>query len=317
MEYRDYYKILGVEKNASPEQIKKQYRRLARKYHPDVSKEANAEEKFKEVQEAYEVLKDPEKRKTFDQFSEQPSGWDAAARRHAHAHAEPRGQRFYSEDDLSGAGFSEFFESLFGQRFQSRPHGQRSQRGQDLHSKIKLTVEEAFSGTQRRLQLQEPELDPSTGEVKLKTRSLNVKIPSGVIAGQQIRLAHQGNPGMGGAPRGDLFLEIELLEHPFYIVKDRDIYLNLPVTPWEAALGAKIPAPTLAGTVELTIPAGSQTGKKLRLKARGFPGSPPGDQYVLIHIYIPVPKTESQRQIYKKMAEEMSFNPRLELGKEA
>lgn len=218
---------------------------------------------------------------------------------------------------MSGAGFSEFFESLFGQRFQSRPHRQHSQRGRDLHSKIKLTVEEAFSGTQRRLQLQEPELDPSTGEVKLKTRSLNVKIPSGVIAGQQIRLAHQGNPGTGGAPRGDLFLEIELLEHPFYIVKDRDIYLNLPVTPWEAALGAKIPAPTLAGTVELTIPAGSQTGKKLRLKARGFPGSPPGDQYVLIHIYIPEPKTESQRQIYKKMAEEMSFNPRLDLLKEA
>ena len=161
------------------------------------------------------------------------------------------------------------------------------------------------------LQLQEPQIDPETGQVAYSTRSLNVKIPAGVISGQQIRLSGQGTPGLGGGPNGDLYLEIQLQEHPFYTVKKRDIYLNCPVTPWEAALGAKITVPTLGGNVEVSIPAGSQTGKKLRLKGRGLPSSPPGDQYIILNIYIPEPKTESQKQLYKNMAQEMhEFNPR-------
>lgn len=315
MEYQDYYKILGVDKNATAEEIKKQYRRLARKYHPDVSKETNAEEKFKQVREAYEVLKDPEKKQAYDQYDQMggqrkssqgftpPPGWEF------HRQTERRG-----DEDLNTAGFSEFFENLFGQQAYARARQREfKRRGQDQHSKIQLSVEEAFSGTQRLIQFQEPELDPATGQVTLKTRSLNVKIPAGVIAGQQIRLAHQGAKGLGGAPNGDLYLEIELLDHPFYTLKNRDVYLHLPVTPWEAALGAKVQTPTLGGAVELTIPPGAQTGKKLRLKGRGFPGTPAGDEYVMLAVYTPEPKTETQRQLYKKMAEEMHYNPRLEI----
>lgn len=311
MEYPDYYKILGVSKNASAEEMKKQYRRLARKYHPDVSKEKNAEENFKQVKEAYEVLKDPVKKQAYDQMGSQshgsqgftpPPGW-----KFRKAEAEPPLHEF--ED----TGFSEFFENLFGQQAHaSRRHSQFKQRGRDQHSKINLSVEEAFEGTQRVIQFQEPELDPGTGQVILKTRSLNVKIPAGVIAGQQIRLTGQGSQGVGGGPNGDLYLEIQLRDHLFYVTKNRDVYLNCPVTPWEAALGAKITVPTLAGPVELSIPAGSQTGKKLRLKGRGFPGAPAGDQYILLNIYIPEPKTDSQRQLYQMMAKEMhDYNPRL------
>jgi len=301
MEYLDYYKILGVAKNASPEQIKKQYRRLARQYHPDVSQEKDAEAKFKEVREAYEVLKDPAKKQAYDQMGSQPPGWEFQ---------KTRGDGM--ENQFEGAGFSEFFESLFGQQMHGRRHQTAfKQRGQDQHSKITLSVEEAFSGTQRRIQFQEPALDPNTGQVTLKTRSLNVKIPAGVTAGQQIRLAGQGAQGMGGGSNGDLYLEIQLEAHPFFTVKNHDVYLNCPVTPWEAALGAKITVPTLAGSVELKIPAGSQTGKKLRLKNRGFPGTPSGDQYVLLSIYIPEPKTEGQRALYQTMAQEMhDYNPR-------
>lgn len=309
MEYRDYYKVLGVDKNASAENIKKQYRRLARQYHPDVSKEKNAEEKFKEVQEAYEVLKDPAKRNAYDQISSQshrkadftpPPGWEFQRRSSAG-----------TETSFDGGGFSDFFESLFGQQAQGHRRQAFKQRGQDQHSKITISVEEAFSGGRRLIQLQQPVLDPATGEMKLETRSLNVKIPAGVSAGQQIRLTGQGGSGINGGRNGDLFLEIELADHPFYNVKNRDVYLHCPVAPWEAALSTKITVPTLGGNVELSIPAGSQTGKKLRLKGRGFPGSPPGDQYVILTIYTPEPHTDSQRQLYQKMAQEMGdYNPR-------
>ncbi len=313
MEYRDYYKILGVDKKATAEDIKKQYRRLARKYHPDVSKEKNAEEKFKEVQEAYEVLKDPSKRTAYDQIGSQPHGKTGFTPPPGWEFRQAGGGGQGAENPFAGAGFSDFFESLFGQ--QAQHYGRRQtafkQRGQDQHSKINLSVEDAFHGTQTLIQLQEPELDPSTGEVKLKTRNLNVKIPAGVTSGQQIRLTGLGSPGTGGGRNGDLYLEIQLLDHPYYTVKNRDVYLNCPVTPWEAALGAKITVPTLGGPVELSIPAESQTGKKLRLKARGFPGTPPGDQYVLLTVYTPPPKTESHRQLYQKMGEEMGdYNPR-------
>lgn len=310
MEYKDYYKMLGVEKNANDEEIKKQYRRMARKYHPDVSKEKDAEEKFKEVKEAYEVLKDPEKRKAYDQMG---ANWKEGQQFHT-----PPNWDFRSADgngaSFEAGDFSDFFENLFGQHRGAHARGQRAhhfaQPGQDLHSKIQLSLEEAFKGTERTLQLQEPDLNPNTGEVNFKTRSLRVKIPAGVTEGQQIRLAKQGGKGVSGGENGDLYLEIQLADHVQFTVKDRDIFITLPITPWEAALGAKITAPTLAGNVELTIPQHSQTGKKLRLKGRGLPGNPPGDQYVTLAIYIPEPKNAAQRELYEKMAQEMHFNPR-------
>ena len=310
-EYPDYYNVLGVDKNASLDDIKKQYRKLARKYHPDVSKEKDkklAEEKFKQVKEAYEVLKDPAKKKTYDQMRSQPHG-----QREFYQHGPGE---FYqagneAETQFSTEGFSEFFENLFGQQMHGRRRGAAAERGQDQHSPINISVEEAFHGTQRLLQLQEPELDPNTGQVTLKTRSLNVKIPAGVIEGQQIRLAGQGGKGFGAGANGDLYLEIHLLEHPFFTMKERDVYLNCPIAPWEAALGAKISVPTLGGMVEVSVPAGSQSGKKLRLKGRGFPGAPAGDQYITLTIYIPEPKTEKERQLYQTMQAEMhDYNPR-------
>jgi curved DNA-binding protein len=307
MEYLDYYKILGVNKNASAEDIKKQYRRLRRKYHPDVSQEKDAKAKFQQLQEAYTVLKDPAKRQAYDQMGSQPHGREGFT--------PPPGWEFRqatpdNEDSFYQEGFSDFFETLFGQQAHRRGAAFK-QRGQDQHSKINLSIEEAFTGAQRSIQLQTPALDPNTGQVVLKTHALNVKIPAGVIAGQQIRLAEQGGKGIHGGKNGDLYLEIELADHPFYSIKHRDVYLNCPVTPWEAALGAKITVPTLGGSVELTIPSGSQTGQKLRLKGRGFPGSPAGDQYVTLNIYIPEPKTDAQREIYQTMATTMhDYNPR-------
>jgi curved DNA-binding protein len=314
MEYQDYYKILGVERNANADEIKKSYRRLARKYHPDVSSEKNAEEKFKQVKEAYEVLKDPEKRKAYDQMGANwkqgqgfspPPGWEYQSR-------SGRGQ---THETFSQGDFSDFFESLFGGMGGARgqAHHEFKQRGQDQHAKVSISLEDAYRGATRELSLQEPQLDPRTGQVSYQTHTLRVKIPAGVTTGQQIRLQGQGTPGMGGGPKGDLYLEIQVMPHSLYTLEGKDVYLNLPITPWEAALGAKISVPTLGGTVELSIPAGSQTGQKLRLKGRGLPDKPAGDQYVLLKIYIPEPKNEQQKQLYRQMAEQMQFDPRKDL----
>ncbi|HEB99241.1 MAG TPA: J domain-containing protein [Thiotrichales bacterium] len=316
MEFKDYYEILGVPRDASQDDIKRAYRKLARKYHPDVSDEADAEERFKEVNEAYEVLKDPEKRAAYDQLG---SRWQA-------------GQEFTPPPDwdagfeFSGGGFTEadarhfsdFFESLFGAR---GPFGGRREyhyranapvKGEDHHAKILIRLEDAYHGTTRAITLKAPELD-ETGHVRLKPRTLNVKIPRGVTAGQRIRLAGQGGPGYNGGPNGDLYLEVEFETHPLYEVDGRDIYMELPVAPWEAALGATVPVPTLGGQVELKIPPGSQSGQKLRLKGRGLPGREPGDQYVTLKIVTPPARDERARELYRRMAAEMPFNPRSEL----
>ena len=312
MEFQDYYDRLGVARNASPEDIKKSYRKLARKYHPDVSEESNAEEKFKQVKEAYEVLKDSKKRKAYDQMGpdwQQGQGFTPPPDWEYQSSAKPN-----SQQDFNAGDFSDFFESLFGQQARARRHHTSfKQRGQDQHSKISISLEEAFSGTTRVLSLQTPEINPQTGQVAYQTRTLNVKIPAGVTQGQQIRLSRQGTPGLGGGPNGDLYLEINLHSNSLYTVEGRNIYLNLPITPWEAALGATVQAPTLAGPVDIKIPAGSQTGKQLRLKGRGLPGKTPGDQYVLLKIVIPEPKNDQQKALYQKMAEEMRFDPRKEL----
>lgn len=307
MEYKDYYAVLNVDRKASQDEIKQAYRRLARKYHPDVSKESNAEEQFKTVQEAYEVLHDPKKRAAYDQLGSHwkagqefrpPPGWESHT-------------RFYTTDDLGGfneadlGSFSDFFTNLFG-----RAHRGFQQRGNDQRAKINISLEDAFRGTTKTLQLQMPKID-ALGRVHYSLHSIKVNIPAGAAQGQQLRLGGQGGPGIGGAPAGDLYLEIEIQPHPYFTLKGRDVYLTLPVTPWEAALGADIKIPTLSGRVGLKLAAGSQAGQKLRLKGRGMPAKlHPGDQYAILQILIPPAHNEEQRQIYKKMAQTMPFNPR-------
>lgn len=285
MQYKDYYQILGVSRNANQDEIKRAYRKLARKYHPDVSKEKEAEHRFKEVGEAYEVLKDPQKRATYEQLG---THWRAGEEFRA-----PPG--FNSNFDFSGSEFSDFFDSLFGDRRTPGRHSTRRspfrRTGKDQHTKIAITLEEAYQGSTRTLQVQVPEME-SNRQIYTKTHTLNVKFPPGIIQGQKIRLSGQGSVGMGGGPNGDLYLEIEFQPHRFYRAEGRDIYMTLPITPWEAALGSTMAVPTLGGKVEMKIQAGSQSGQKLRLKGRGFPGKPPGDHYIVLQIVTPKANTE-------------------------
>jgi len=313
MEYKDYYAVLGVDKNANQDAIKQAYRRLARKYHPDVSKEANAEEKFKGVQEAYEVLKDPDKRSAYDQLGANwkagqefrpPPGWQSQGR------AYTSGAGGFSEEDLGG--FSDFFTHLFGGggAARQRGFGGFKQRGSDQQVKIKISLEDAYHGAQKMLQFQMPEID-ANGQMQERNRTLKVNIPAGAITGQQLRLTGQASPGINGGPAGDLYLEIDVEPHPLFSLQGRDVYLTLPITPWEAALGADINIPTLGGQVGLKLKPGSQAGQKLRLKGRGMPGKPQaGDQYALLQILTPPAQSDEQKQMYEKMAQVMPFNPR-------
>ena len=311
MEFKDYYKIMGVAPEATADEIKRQYRILARKYHPDVSKEKDAEARFKEVGEAYEVLKDKEKRAAYDNLYR--GGWKGGQR-----FERPQDWQF-EEAQMGGAGgadFSDFFSSLFGQMGGGARGGFRQQagrsfrtRGEDLHYSIEITLQEAYAGGTRALQLRIPEMS-GAGHWEEKTKTLNVKIPAGITEGQQIRLAGQGAPGQGGGPNGDLFLEVHIQADPRFQLDGRDVTLALRVTPWEAALGATLNVPTLGGTIALKIPADSQTGAKLRLKARGLPGNPPGDQFVLLQVIIPKADTPEAKKLYEEMAAKLNFNPR-------
>jgi len=315
MEYKDYYKILGVSKNATDAEIKKKYRQLARKYHPDVSKEKNAEEKFKEIQEAYAVLKDPEKRKTYDhvgQYSagEVPCGGGLSVEQRRGGGADA----FHFQQGGDFSGYSDFFEQLFGGGMRGRRTHSASLKvpGQDQHAKIQITLEEAYSGGIQLLTLREPSIN-TQGQVHYQTKQLKVKIPAGVTEGKQIRLTGQGAAGQNGGANGDLYLEINIKPHSLYTLRASDIFVNIPLTPWEAALGASIAVPTLGGKVKLKIPSGAQSGQKLRLKGRGLPSKRPGDEYVILKIDVPRPKTEEQRKLYEQMAELMPFNPRQHL----
>jgi curved DNA-binding protein len=309
MQYKDYYQILGVPRTASDEAIKKAYRRLARKYHPDVSKEANAEERFKELSEAYEVLRDPDKRSAYDQLGANwkagqefrpPPGWQQ--------HHEFRGGGGFG----GGSAFSDFFESLFGDLGIGGGRRGFQQAGEDQQARIEITLEEAYHGVTRTLQVQIPEVD-ARGHGVTRRKSLNVRIPPGVGNGQKIRLAGQGAPGIGGGASGDLYLEVRLLPHPRYQVEDKNVTLTLPLAPWEAALGAQVQAPTLGGKVSLNIPANSQSGQKLRLRGRGLPGTPPGDQYVVLQIVNPPADSVAARELFRRMAGELDFDPRARL----
>jgi curved DNA-binding protein len=306
MEYKDYYKTLGVERDATVDAIKSAYRKLARKYHPDINKEKGAEDRFKEVSEAYEVLSDPEKRAAYDQVGQgyrpgqefrPPPDWDAG---------------FEFSGDGEGAQFSDFFESLFG-RARGRRSGEFRGRGQDHHAKVLIDLEDAYRGATRTIALRSAELGQD-GQVHLRERQVNVTIPKGVRQGQMIRLAGQGSPGIGGGPAGDLFLEIEFNPHSIYKVDGKDVYLDLPVTPWEAGLGGKVKAPTPAGTVDLNIPAGSGQGRKLRLRGRGIPSTEPGDFYAVLQIALPPSSNPEAERLYREMASKLAFNPRQNLG---
>ncbi len=312
MEYRDYYKILGIARDAPQDEIKRAYRKLARKFHPDVSKDHDAEEKFKEVGEAYEVLSDPEKRAAYDKFGsnwqsgqdfQPPPNWDAGF-------------------EFSGAGtggakptdFSDFFSQLFGSgQFRQGRTETFSSKGEDQHARIIITLVEAWHGVKKTFTLTKPEINDQ-GQLINRHHSITVTIPKGVTEGQKIRLQGQGMPGLGGSAHGDLYLEISFEKNSLFRADKRNIHLTLPVTPWEAALGATVECPTLSGTVKLNIPAGSQSDRKLRLKGRGLcSASHSGDQIVTLQIVIPEAKTDKEKEVYRNMAETMPINPRQSL----
>ena len=293
MEFKDYYDTLGVKPDASESDIKSAYRRLARKFHPDVSKEVGAEERFKAVNEAYEVLRDTDKRTQYDQLRaggysagdrfRPPPGW---------ARPETRG------DEFSGDGFSDFFESLFGN---ARGGAPRARRGRDLRARIEIDLATAFAGGKTRLTLHDGQQE----------RVLEVKIPPGIQSGQVIRLSGQGHAGSAGQSAGDVLLEVLVRDDPRFRLDGRDILTSLPVAPWEAALGATVPVPTLAGTVELKIPAGSQSGRRLRLKGRGMPGAAAGDQIVELSIRTPTADDAGARKAYESFRRAFeNFDPR-------
>jgi curved DNA-binding protein len=292
MQFKDYYDILGVKPEANEAEIKSAYRKLARKFHPDVSKETGAEEKFKAANEAYEALKDPAKRRAYDQLRAQ--GYRPGQEFHPPPNfGEGEGFDF---SDLGEGGFSDFFESLFGNR--AGPRGRPGpRRGRDMQARVEIPLATAFSGGRERITLR----DTNGGE-----RVLEVKIPAGILPGQQIRLGGQGTPGMQGAPAGDLMLEIGVRGDPRFQLDGRNVLLTLAIAPWQAALGAAVKVPTLAGDVELRIPPGSDAGKRMRLRGRGMPGKEPGDQFVTLEIHAPPARTDAQRKLYEEMAKEFA-----------
>ena len=320
MEFKDYYTVMGLARDAAPDDVKRAYRKLSRKYHPDVSKEKDAEARFKQLGEAYEVLKDPEKRTAYDQLGQHwkegqefrpPPDWNAGAE-----HAGRSAPRDFPGGNAGESGdYSDFFETLFRQGF-STSSGQRasfSAAGEDRHAKIQIDLEDAYSGATRTISLRVPEMD-AQGHVVPREHQITFSVPKGIRAGQHIRLAGQGAPGTGGASAGDLYLDVEFSPHLLYRVDQRDVYLDLAVAPWEAALGADVEAPTPTGRVEVTVPPGSAAGRKLRLKGRGLPGSTPGDFYFVLQIAVPAADTDSAKAFYESMARQFdSFKPRAKL----
>jgi curved DNA-binding protein len=324
MEFKDYYAIMGVPRDATPELVKQAYRKLARKFHPDVSKEKDAEARFKEVGEAYEVLHDPQKRAAYDQLGKGPApgesfqpppDWGSGFEFRGAGHAGPgeEGSTAFDGDP------SAFFESLFGRGGFRGAGGsgfgrsQRRDRGEDHHARVTVDLEASLEGGTRALTLNVPAAGED-GRPQMRQRTLNVKIPRGIQPGQHIRLAGQGETLPGETKAGDLFLEVGFAPHSLYRPEGRDLYLDLPVAPWEAALGASVPVPTPGGTVELKIPAGSRAGAKLRLRGRGLPAKEPGDLYAVLQVVLPPADSDSTRAAYAAFAAAAPFNPRSSLG---
>jgi curved DNA-binding protein len=322
VEFKDYYKILGVSKNATAAQIKKEYRKMARKYHPDVNSASDSEQKFKEVGEAYDVLKDPEKRKAYDQYG---SDWKAGKEQQQY-------RQQYQQQQQPGAGFgtgggfdfgggfedagqySDFFESLFGGgRQRGRSTGQSfRQKGEDVNASITIPLKDAFEGSTRKISFETPAVSPD-GQLTNKIVNLNVKIPKGIKNGQKIRLKGKGNPGQNGGAAGDMYIKVEFEKHRLFKVEGADIYISLPLAPWEAALGASVNIPAPAGNIKLKIPAGSAQGKKLRLKGKGIPAKIPGDMFVVINIVLPPADNSEAKKVYEEM-KNLNFNPRENFG---
>jgi curved DNA-binding protein len=330
MKYKDYYETLGVDRTATQDDIKNAYRKLARKYHPDVSKLADAEQRFKEINEANEVLKDPEKRAAYDQIGsnwkagqefQPPPNWDAGFEFRSGG----PGGGFGGGGSPFGADFdpSDFFESLFGRGARGGFAGASQRRsvstqGEDHRAKALIDLEDAYRGAERSIVLRVPK-ETADGRVVLEERRLDVHIPRGIRPGQQLRLAKQGAPGGNGGPAGDLYLEIAFNPHPLFRVEGADVHVELPVAPWEAALGATVDAPTPEGTVQLTIPKGSAQGRRLRLKGRGLPAAKAsgtaGDLYVVLGIALPPADTAKAREAYEALAEAApGFDPRASLA---
>ena len=323
MKFRDYYETLGVARGATEAEIKTAYRKLARKYHPDVNKEKDAEDRFKEIGEAYSVLKDTEKRAAYDQMGSNwkqgqdfspPPNWNA-------------GFEFADDPNAGFGGYggnydgdqSEFFESLFG-RGRHRQGGRSSNarqgmhfKGQDHHAKILIDLADAYNGAKRTISLHMPTQDPE-GHVITKERKLDVNIPKGIKVGQNLRLSGQGGPGMGDGGAGDLYLEIDFHPNALYKVDGKDVYLDLPLAPWEAALGTSVNIPTPAGsTLELTIPPNTKSGRKMRLKGKGIPSKEPGDFYVVPNIVLPEAQSDAQKAAYQELEKAFDFKPRSHL----
>jgi curved DNA-binding protein len=297
VEFKDYYEILGVKPDASEAEIKSAYRKLARQYHPDKNKEPGAEERFKAINEANEALRDPEKRRTYDQLR-------AGGYRGGEQFRPPPGWGQGGGFDFGGGGdgdFSDFFESLFGRAGGGARGQPRPRRGRDVQAQVQIDLQTAFDGGRTRLALQDGGSE----------RVLEVKIPAGILPGQVIRLSGQGHPGVAGAPNGDLMLEVAIRDDPRFRLEGRNVLHVLPLAPWEAALGATVPVPTLAGAVDLRIPAGSQSGRKLRLKGRGLPGNPAGDQLVELSIRAPAAGSDAQREAYEALQKQFEgYDPR-------
>lgn len=326
VKFRDYYEILGIKRGASQDEVQRAYRKLARKYHPDVSKAKDAEDKFKEINEAYEVLKDPEKRKMYDQLGPDwrsgqefrpPPGWDF--QQQGFRTAGGPGQEY----NWGGAGgFSDFFESLFGGRgFQQTFRGGGPggfgqgavfrQAGADQETTLRITLEEAFHGATKPIVLQSQVINPH-GQLQVQEKRYDVKIPPGILPGQKIRLSGQGGAGAGGGPSGDLYLKVEIEPHPVFTLKGRDIYMEVPVAPWEAVLGAEVSVETLSGGVTLKVPSGTQSGRKLRLRGKGMPNpkGAPGDLYATIVVKVPTKPSAKERQLMEELRDVSGFDPR-------
>jgi curved DNA-binding protein len=312
--FQDYYEALEVPRDASEEEIRRSYRRLARKYHPDINKEPGAEDRFKQLSEAYEVLRDKDKRAQYDRFGENwKAGQDVSAAGGFEGFR--GGPGFPGGDgygdvrvDFGSGDFSDFFEGLFGQRGRGRADGGTrrgsrfdgfSMRGGDHEAVLELSLEEAAAGGKRRISLGDG-------------RDYEVEIPRGVRDGQRIRLAGQGSAGVGGGPAGDLFLRVRLKPHPRFRVEGRDLYVDLPVAPWEAALGAEVPVPTLERSARVKVPPGSSSGRRLRLRGQGLPGTngSSGDLYALVEIHVPKRLGKRERELFEQLAETSKFDPR-------
>lgn len=322
VKFQDYYEILGVTRGASQEEMQGAYRKLARKYHPDINKEKDAEDKFKKIGEAYEVLGDPKKRKKYDQLGQNwnmgddfspPPGWN---RRPSGGRTQNTGG---SEFEGFGDGFSDFFDSLFG-GFGRSSHqsagnaggsfsGGFSQKGQDHDAEVTIPLGDAYRGARRSISLKTTMSDGS-GLRRTANKTFEVKIPKGVTEGKKLRLSGQGAPGTGGAANGDLYLTIHIADHPTFRVVGNDIEVEVPVTPWEAALGAKIAVPLVDGTATVALPPGMQSGKKIRVKDRGLGDSPRGHLYALVKIVVPETLSDNERKLFEELSDVSHFSPR-------